>query len=89
MPYSLPTEHKTWTVAEAKARLSEVLRRAGEEGPQYIGTRKTYVVVSAEDWQKTKKTKQPMGQWLLENMPTTGELELPDRKEPERAPPFQ
>ena len=30
---------KTWTVAEAKARLSEILRLASEEGPQRIGTK--------------------------------------------------
>ena len=30
--------HRVWTVAEAKARLSEVLRLAEEEGPQRIGT---------------------------------------------------
>ena len=29
--------HKIWTVAEAKARLSEILRLASEEGPQRIG----------------------------------------------------
>ena len=28
---------RVWTVAEAKARLSEVLRLAEEEGPQRIG----------------------------------------------------
>ena len=36
---------RVWTVAEAKARLSEVLRLSEEEGPQRIGTRKCYVVV--------------------------------------------
>ena len=29
-------DHKTWTVAEVKARLSELLRLVREEGPQYI-----------------------------------------------------
>ena len=32
--------NRTWTVAEAKARLSEILRLAEEEGPQHIGTRR-------------------------------------------------
>ncbi len=31
--------HRVWTVAEAKARLSEILRLAEEEGPQRIGAR--------------------------------------------------
>ena len=32
-----------WTVAEAKARLSEILRLAEEEGPQRIGVRNSFV----------------------------------------------
>ena len=36
---------RVWTVAEAKARLSEILRLSEEEGPQRIGTRKSFVVV--------------------------------------------
>ena len=36
---------RVWTIAEAKARLSEVLRLAEEEGPQRIGARKPFVVV--------------------------------------------
>ena len=42
---------RVWTVAEAKARLSEVLRLSEEEGPQRIGTRKCYVVVPEDVWQ--------------------------------------
>ena len=34
--------HRIWTVAEAKARLSEILRLAETEGPQHIGARKSY-----------------------------------------------
>jgi prevent-host-death family protein len=48
-----------WTVAEAKARFSELIERARSEGPQTI-TRKgrtAVVVVSAEEWErKTKRT---------------------------------
>ncbi len=36
---------RVWTVTEAKARLSEILRLSEEEGPQRIGTRKSFVVV--------------------------------------------
>ena len=36
---------RTWTVAEAKAKLSEILRLAEEEGPQRIGLRRSFVVV--------------------------------------------
>lgn len=41
---------QVWTVKEAEARLSEILRLAEEEGPQQIGRRKTFVVVPAADW---------------------------------------
>ena len=37
--------HRIWTVANAKARLSEILRLAETEGPQRIGARRSFVVV--------------------------------------------
>jgi prevent-host-death family protein len=42
-----------WTVAAAKAKLSEVIDRALADGPQTITRRgrETVVVVSAEEWQ--------------------------------------
>ena len=48
-PDSPPTD--TWTLANAKARLSEVVDRA-QTGPQIITRhgRPNAVVVSAEDW---------------------------------------
>ena len=78
-----------WTVAEAKARLSEVLRRAEDEGPQRIGTRKEFVVVSARTWAERNAADQTLGQWLIENMPRFGEIEAPPRGAgPERPIPF-
>jgi prevent-host-death family protein len=49
----------TWTVAEAKARLSEVIERAQSGGPQTItkNGRTAVVVVDAEEWErKTRRT---------------------------------
>lgn len=49
----------TWTVAEAKASLSEVIERARSEGPQTITKhgRTAVVVVDAEEWErKTRRT---------------------------------
>jgi len=46
-----------WTVAEAKAKFSEVIERAMREGPQTI-TRKgrtAAVVVGAEEWERKTK----------------------------------
>ncbi|MGA8153052.1 MAG: type II toxin-antitoxin system Phd/YefM family antitoxin [Terriglobales bacterium] len=45
---------QNWTVAEAKAKFSEVLERARSEGPQTI-TRKgrtAAVIVAAEEWER-------------------------------------
>ena len=53
--------NRVWTVAEAKARLSEVLRLAEEEGPQRIGARKPFVVVPAAVWEE--KTRPPQASW--------------------------
>ena len=48
---------QNWTVAQAKAKFSEVIDRAMAEGPQTI-TRKgqtAVVVVDAEEWQRKTK----------------------------------
>ena len=50
---------RTWTVAEAKAKFSEVIERARERGPQTItrNGRTAVVVVSAEECdRKTKRS---------------------------------
>ena len=50
---------KTWTVAEAKAKFSDVIERAQSCGPQTItrNGRRVVVVVAAEEWEhKTKRT---------------------------------
>ena len=46
-----------WTVAGAKARLSELMNRALSEGPQTItrNGRKAVVVVSVDEWEKRTK----------------------------------
>ena len=78
--------NRTWTVAEAKARLSEILRLAEEEGPQRIGTRKAFIVVPADSWYEKAPPRKPLGQWLVENMPRGIELELPDRSSNRKIP---
>ena len=76
-----------WTVAEAKARLSEILRRASGN-PQYIGAKKSHVIVLAEEWEKIQRARTPMGQWLISALNDGGDLELPDRGEADREVPF-
>lgn len=77
-----------WSVAEAKAQLSEILRRARREGPQRIGKQKTYVIVTEEDWAKLTTPRQPLGRWLVENAPRGEALELPSRAAGDRPIPF-
>ncbi len=80
---------RVWTVAEAKARLSEILRLAEEEGPQRIGMRRPFVVVPERVWQDRSPEPMPLGQWLIENMPRGTNLEIPDRSgESRREIPF-
>lgn len=45
---------KTWTLADAKAHLSEVVESALKKGPQVITRhgRETVVVVAAEEWNR-------------------------------------
>ena len=45
---------KAWTLADAKAHLSEVVESALKKGPQVITRhgRKAVVVVSAEEWER-------------------------------------
>jgi len=50
---------QNWTVAEAKAKFSEVIERARSEGPQTItrNGRTAAVIVDAEEWvRKTHRT---------------------------------
>ncbi len=52
-------ENDTWTVAEAKAKFSEVIERAQAKGPQTItrNGRHAVVMVAAEEWErKTKRS---------------------------------
>ncbi len=52
-------EADLWTVAEAKAKLSEVIEHAQTHGPQTItrNGRRAVVVVDAQEWErKTKRS---------------------------------
>ena len=49
----------TWTVAEAKAKLSEVIDQALSQGPQIVtrSGRKAVVIVAAEEWDRKTRRK--------------------------------
>lgn len=79
---------RAWTVAEAKARLSEIFRLAEEEGPQRIGTRRSFVVVPERQWRERTEARKPLGQWLVENMPRGADLDVPVERKSRRPIPF-
>lgn len=56
-----------WSVAEAKAKFSEVIDKAQSDGPQTItkNGRKAVVIVSAEEWERKTKRKGNLAEFLL------------------------
>ena len=78
-----------WTVSHAKTHLTEVLRRAEEEGPQQIGKRRPCVVVSAKQWHANNPPHKPMGKWLVDNIPRGINLNFDFDRNSEREITFQ
>jgi prevent-host-death family protein len=76
---------KTWTVQDAKAQLSELLRRARAGEVQRIGVTDACVVVSEREWAALHPSK--LGAWLVESAPKGPDIELPSRKS-HRGDPF-
>ncbi|WP_162146196.1 type II toxin-antitoxin system prevent-host-death family antitoxin [Inquilinus limosus] len=77
-----------WTVQDAKAQLSEILRRAKAGEPQVIGTQDPCVVISANTFKAlTQGQDQHLGRWLIEHAPSGIEIDLPPRGE-SRVDPF-
>jgi prevent-host-death family protein len=56
-----------WTVAEAKAKLSEVIEKAQSSGPQHITRhgKEAVVVVSAEEWKRKTKRNRSLAEFLM------------------------
>ncbi len=77
-----------WTVQDAKAKLSNLLRRARDGEPQVIGSKDPCVVITLEEYQRLKaRTDEPhLGRWLVENLRGLGEIELPSRRENRPSP---
>ena len=80
---------RVWTVADAKARLSEILRLAEEEGPQRIGTRRPFVVVPERVWAARAFSRPPLGRWLVDNIPRGPDVDIPARRDSRREVPFR
>jgi prevent-host-death family protein len=56
----------SWTVAEAKARFSDLIDQAQSKGPQTITKhgRKAAVVVSPEEWERKSKRNGNLAEFL-------------------------
>ena len=70
-------DDKSWTVAGAKAKLSEVIERA-QSTPQTItrNGKPSVVVVSADEWQRKTARKGSLATFLLESPLRGADLKL-------------
>ena len=74
---------RAWTVASAKARLSEVIDRAQTCGPQVITRRgrKTALVVSVEEWERKTKRVGTLADFFAASPLRGAKLDLRRRKD--------
>jgi len=72
-----------WTVAEAKARLSELIEQARSTGPQTITRhgRTAAVVVSAEEWDRKSKRVGNLAEFFAASPLRESGIEIKRRKD--------
>jgi prevent-host-death family protein len=72
-----------WTVAEAKAKLSELIERAEKEGPQRITRHgeETVVVVSVEEWKRKTERRGNLAEFFLRSPLRGSGIDLKRRKD--------
>ncbi len=82
---SSPPTGATWTLAVAKARLSEVVDRA-QAGPQTItrNGKPSAVIVSAEEWARKTVRKGTLAEFLLSSPLRGAGLDLERQRDPPR-----
>ena len=82
---SAPKEVTNWTVAGAKARLSEVIERA-QPAPQTItrNGKPSVVVVSAEEWQRKTVRKGTLAEFLMDSPLRGADLDLERQRDEPR-----
>jgi prevent-host-death family protein len=75
-----------WSVAEAKAKLSEVIEKAQTSGPQCITRRgkEAVVVVSAEEWNRKTKRRESLAEFLLASPLRGSDLDIRRSDDPPR-----
>lgn len=71
-----------WTVAEAKAKFSELIERARSRGPQTItkNGRDAAVVVSAEEWRRKTERVGTLADFFAASPLRNSELKIPRSK---------
>jgi prevent-host-death family protein len=77
---------QNWTIAEAKAKFSEVIDRAASEGPQTItrNGRTTAVIVGAQEWERKTKRVGNLAEFFASSPLRGSGLKLRRRKDPPR-----
>jgi prevent-host-death family protein len=83
------TSMTTWTVSEAKAKLSELVERARTEGPQPITKNGdvAVIVVSAEEWERKTRRTGNLAEFFASSPLRDSGLEVERRKDkPRRRP---
>jgi len=75
-----------WSVAEAKARFSEVIARASEGEPQTItrNGRTAAVVVSADEWERKSRRTGSLAEFLATSPLRGSELTVERAQDPAR-----
>jgi prevent-host-death family protein len=78
---------KVWTVAEAKAKFSEVIELARQETPQMVtrNGRPAVVIVSAEEWARKTSRRGTLADFLSDSPLRGTELDLHRPKEKPRS----
>jgi prevent-host-death family protein len=77
---------KAWTVAEAKAKFSEVIDRAQAGGPQLITRhgRKSVVVVAVDEWERKTRRVGNLAEFFAASQLRGSGLKVRRRKDPAR-----
>ena len=79
---TIMTQKRTvWTVAEAKAKFSEVIERAVSDGPQTVtrNGRTTAVIVAAAEWERKTKRTGSLAEFLAGSPLRGSRVKLPRR----------
>lgn len=77
---------REWSVADAKARLSELLDQTVSDGPQTITRRghEIAVVVSVEEWRRKSKRSGSLAEFFAESPLRGSELDVERSEDPPR-----